>query len=147
MSPDLISIFHKGMPIASQGKSIEEFLATEKQLFTANFQFPIMVLRDSAIEHNIQRMASYCKSLGFELAPHVKTPMAPKIAKRQIDAGAISINDASLTAIMHEGEKQAFKHSGIGGSRMGPASIRRFFRRQSLLVNSSTGNDPWWWNN
>jgi acyl-CoA reductase-like NAD-dependent aldehyde dehydrogenase len=65
---------------------------------------------------------------------------------RQIDAGAISINDASLTAIMHEGEKQAFKHSGIGGSRMGPASIRRFFRRQSLLVNSSTGNDPWWWN-
>jgi acyl-CoA reductase-like NAD-dependent aldehyde dehydrogenase len=64
---------------------------------------------------------------------------------RQIDAGAISINDASLTAIMHEGEKQAFKHSGIGGSRMGPASIRRFFRRQSLLVNSSSGNNPWWW--
>lgn len=65
---------------------------------------------------------------------------------RQLDAGAISINDASLTAIMHEGEKQAFKHSGIGGSRMGPASIRRFFRRQSLLVNSSETNDPWWWN-
>ena len=66
---------------------------------------------------------------------------------RQIDAGAISINDASLTAIMHEGEKQAFKHSGIGGSRMGPASIRRFFRRQSLLVNTTSGNDAWWWNN
>jgi hypothetical protein len=65
---------------------------------------------------------------------------------RQIDAGAISINDASLTAIMHEGEKQAFKHSGIGGSRLGPASIRRFFRRQSLLVNSTSGNDAWWWN-
>ena len=65
---------------------------------------------------------------------------------RQLDAGAISINDASLTAIMHEGEKQAFKQSGIGGSRMGPASIRRFFRRQSLLVNSSKTNDPWWWN-
>lgn len=63
---------------------------------------------------------------------------------RQIDAGAISINDASLTAIMHEGEKQAFKHSGIGGSRMGHASIRRFFRRQSLLVNSSSDNNPWW---
>ena len=64
---------------------------------------------------------------------------------RQIDAGAISVNDASLTAIMHEGEKQAFKHSGIGGSRMGHASIRRFFRRQSLLVNSADENDPWWW--
>lgn len=64
---------------------------------------------------------------------------------RQIDAGAISINDAALTAVMHEGEKQAFKFSGIGGSRMGTASIRRFYRRQSLLVNRSIQPDPWWW--
>jgi hypothetical protein len=35
MNSDLISIFHKGMPIASQGKSIKEFLATDKHLFTA----------------------------------------------------------------------------------------------------------------
>jgi len=64
---------------------------------------------------------------------------------RQIDAGAVSINDAALTGVMHEGEKQAFKLSGIGGSRMGKISIRRFYRRQSLLINSATGRDPWWW--
>jgi acyl-CoA reductase-like NAD-dependent aldehyde dehydrogenase len=34
---------------------------------------------------------------------------------RHIDAGAISINDAGLTAMMHEGEKNAFKLSGLGG--------------------------------
>ena len=33
-----------------------------------------------------------------------------------INAGAISINDAALTAVMHEGEKNAFKFSGTGGS-------------------------------
>lgn len=110
------------MPIASQGKNIEEFLATDKQLFTADFQFPIMVLRDSAIEHNIQRMASYCKSLGFELAPHVKTPMAPKIAKRQIDAGAwgLTIANFNQAAIMFAA---GFTRLIIGNEVMEPTSI------------------------
>ena len=83
------------MPIAAQGTSIKGFLASKPNLFTANFQFPIMVLRDSALEHNIQRMAAYCKSLGFELAPHVKTPMSPQIAKRQIAAGAWGLTIAN----------------------------------------------------
>ena len=32
----------------------------------------------------------------------------------KLEAGAISINDAALTSVMHEGEKQAFKSSGMG---------------------------------
>jgi len=61
------------------------------------------------------------------------------------EAGAVSINDAALTAVMHEGEKHAFKHSGLGGSRMGPASLRRFLRRRAFLVKSGTAPDPWWY--
>jgi aldehyde dehydrogenase (NAD+) len=64
---------------------------------------------------------------------------------RRVEAGAISINDAALTAVMHEGEKQAFRHSGLGGSRMGPASLRRFLRRRAYLVKSGTAPDPWWY--
>ncbi|TXS92004.1 aldehyde dehydrogenase family protein [Parahaliea maris] len=63
---------------------------------------------------------------------------------RGIEAGAISINDCALTAIVHEGEKQSFKLSGLGGSRMGASSIRRFFRRQALLENTGSTWDPWW---
>ncbi|OPC79653.1 aldehyde dehydrogenase [Embleya scabrispora] len=62
----------------------------------------------------------------------------------RLAAGAISVNDAALTAVLHEGEKNAFKQSGVGGSRMGPASIDRFLRRQSLLVHEPTTVDPWW---
>ena len=62
----------------------------------------------------------------------------------QLDAGAISINDAALTAVMHEGEKQAFKLSGLGGSRMGAASMRRFLRQKSYLIRQGIGRDPWW---
>ena len=63
----------------------------------------------------------------------------------RVDAGAISINDAALTALIHDGEKNSFRSSGLGGSRMGSASIRRFFRRQAFLVASTGAPDPWWY--
>ncbi len=52
---------------------------------------------------------------------------------RRIDAGGISLNDGSLTALCHEMEKHSFKLSGLGGSRMGPAGYLRFFRRKVLI--------------
>ena len=62
----------------------------------------------------------------------------------RLEAGAVSINDAALTSVMHEGEKQAFKSSGMGGSRMGPASIKRFLRTRALIENTQVCWDPWW---
>jgi succinate-semialdehyde dehydrogenase / glutarate-semialdehyde dehydrogenase len=64
---------------------------------------------------------------------------------RRLDAGAVSINDAALTAIIRDGEKHSFKASGLGGSRMGPASLRRFLRRQAFLINRDARVDPWWY--
>jgi succinate-semialdehyde dehydrogenase / glutarate-semialdehyde dehydrogenase len=63
---------------------------------------------------------------------------------QQIEAGAISINDAALTAIMHEGEKNSFKFSGLGGSRMGPAALKRFMRKKAFLIKTNSAHDPWW---
>lgn len=65
---------------------------------------------------------------------------------RQIDAGAISINDAGLTAMIHEGEKNSFKYSGLGGSRMGAAGLTRFLRKKAFLVKTNAIPDPWWFN-
>lgn len=61
-----------------------------------------------------------------------------------IDAGAISINDAALTAILHDAEKNAFKLSGLGGSRMGPAALTRFMRKKAYLVKTKAIANPWW---
>jgi succinate-semialdehyde dehydrogenase / glutarate-semialdehyde dehydrogenase len=63
---------------------------------------------------------------------------------KQLTAGAISINDAALTAIMHEGEKNSFKLSGIGGTRMGPSAIKRFMRQKAYLIKTNVQPDPWW---
>lgn len=62
----------------------------------------------------------------------------------RMECGAVSINDAALTAIVHDGEKQAFKQSGLGASRMGDSSIARFRRRRILIDNPAYANDPWW---
>ena len=67
---------------------------------------------------------------------------AEAIASR-LEAGAISINDASLTALVHEIEKQSFKYSGLGGSRMGKESIFRFVRKKAFIRNTGVPS-PWW---
>lgn len=59
------------------------------------------------------------------------------IAER-INAGGISINDCGLTFMTYEPEKNSFGFSGMGGSRMGPASIHRFLRRKALIVQTGT---------
>lgn len=59
---------------------------------------------------------------------------AVEVGKR-LNAGAISVNDGSLTAMVHEFEHQAFKESGLGASRMGLDAMRRFLRKKVLLVN------------
>jgi len=63
-----------------------------------------------------------------------------------INAGAISINDAGLTALIHEAEKNAFNFSGMGGSRMGAAAMKRFMRKKAFLIKNASIPDPWWFN-
>ena len=55
---------------------------------------------------------------------------------RRIHAGAISLNDGSLTSIMHEAEKNSFRLSGLGGSRMGATGLLRFLRKKALLIQT-----------
>jgi len=69
-----------------------------------------------------------------------------KFVAEKMEAGAISINDAGLTSILYDGEKNSFKSSGLGGSRMGPASIQRFLRKKVLYTKTNSENDPWWFN-
>ncbi len=57
---------------------------------------------------------------------------AKKVAV-QINAGAIGINDGSMTAAAHDVEKNSFLNSGMGASRMGSTGFLRFFRSRSLL--------------
>lgn len=51
----------------------------------------------------------------------------------RLEAGAVSLNDGSLTSMIGEAEKTSFGLSGLGASRMGASGLLRFYRRQALL--------------
>ncbi|MYD43306.1 MAG: aldehyde dehydrogenase family protein [Gammaproteobacteria bacterium] len=61
---------------------------------------------------------------------------ATNIAKKLV-VGAVSINDASLTAIVNDVEKNSFRQSGLGGSRMGNSGLTRFLRKRALLFQNA----------
>ncbi|WP_411853348.1 aldehyde dehydrogenase family protein [Roseiflexus sp.] len=83
-------------------------------------------------------------NFGLSAAVFARDTEAACAVATHLQAGAISINDAALTAIIHDAEKQSFKYSGLGGSRMGPGAIHRFTRKQAMLINTSQNFDPWW---
>ncbi|MEW9550451.1 aldehyde dehydrogenase family protein [Nonomuraea sp. NPDC050783] len=81
---------------------------------------------------------------GLSAAVFAATEERARAVAARLPAGAVSVNDAALTALVHEGEKHSFGLSGLGGSRMGPASLTRFLRRRAFLINRSPAADPWW---
>lgn len=68
---------------------------------------------------------------------------------RSINVGGISINDTGLSPFFIgdplDMEKTSFKSSGLGGSRIGKSSIKRFVRRKVLFSNHSNETSPWWY--
>jgi D-serine deaminase-like pyridoxal phosphate-dependent protein len=61
-----------------------------------DLRLPTMVLRRSALEHNVALMRSYCRERGVALAPHGKTTMAPQLWSMQLEAGAWGITAATV---------------------------------------------------
>ncbi|MFT4122241.1 MAG: alanine racemase [Microbacteriaceae bacterium] len=62
-----------------------------------DFSMPLLVLRDSAVEHNLATMADYCRRTGVDLAPHGKTHMSPQLWARQRAAGAWAVTVATVS--------------------------------------------------
>ncbi len=98
---------HKGFPISSSGKSFKSFLKSKPNIFNSEFQFPIMVIKESALLSNIQTMAKFCHEIGAEIAPHVKTTMSPQIASLQLKAGAWGVTVANFS------QAEVFINSGF----------------------------------
>jgi len=65
-----------------------------------DLHFPLLVLKETALAHNIAVMAEWCRHNGFLLAPHGKTTMCPPIYRRQLEAGAWAITVANVSQAM-----------------------------------------------
>ena len=58
----------------------------------------------------------------------------------RLNAGAVSVNDAALTAIINEFKHDSFGFSGLGRSRAGASAFTRFTREQAVMSNEE--NQP-----
>lgn len=74
---------------------------------------------------------------GLSAAVFAATPEQGREFAARLNAGAVSINDAALTAVIHDFEHDAFALSGLGASRSGLSAYRRFTREQAVMTNTA----------
>lgn len=86
---------HKGFP---PGEDATPATVARRgwNLLAGGLPTPVMVLKESALAHNLDLMARWCAERGISLAPHGKTTMCPELWARQLAAGAWGITVANV---------------------------------------------------
>ena len=103
-------------------------LGTPKQ----ELDTPSFIVDLDAMENNIEKMASYCKSKSINLRPHTKHHKSPDIAKKQIEAGAIGICCQKL------GEAETMASHGIDNILLTYEIIGSFKIRRLVTLAKTT---------
>lgn len=87
---------YKGFPPAAVPCRIDEIGVRNWNILNGDLPFPIALLRDSALRHNLDWMQEFARTHGVSIAPHGKTTMSPELYRRQLDAGAWGISFATV---------------------------------------------------
>ncbi len=77
------------------------------RLLAEELSLPAAILSEERLAHNLRWMQSFADAYGAKLAPHGKTTMAPKLFRRQVEAGAWGITVATAQ------QAQVAFHHGI----------------------------------
>ena len=86
----------KAYPLAADPLPIRAVGSQGWRALGGDLALPVMLLREGALAHNIELMATWCAAHAVSLAPHTKTPVAPQIAQRQLAAGAWGLTVADV---------------------------------------------------
>lgn len=94
----LLDASTKALPL-SRGDTVRASEIGERgwNVRDGDMDFPVLVLKQKELAHNIDVMADYCRQHRVSLAPHGKTTMAPQLFERQIAAGAWGITAATIS--------------------------------------------------
>ncbi|MGN7126765.1 DSD1 family PLP-dependent enzyme [Methylorubrum thiocyanatum] len=68
---------------------------------------PALIVEAPVLQRNINRMAAFASTRGYNLRPHAKAHKSVQIARQQLSAGAVGISCATL------GEAEVFSSSGL----------------------------------
>ncbi|MCU1358202.1 MAG: hypothetical protein JWM89_3620 [Acidimicrobiales bacterium] len=93
-------------------------------LAAGDLPLPVLALRRSAVDHNIEAMARWCRAQDVALAPHGKTTMVPELFRRQLAAGAWAITVSTprqAEAAVHAGAERIL----VANQLVDPVELRR----------------------
>lgn len=91
-----IDATYKGFPGHLPPVELLDVGAQHWSLLKAHLPFPLAVLKQSALQHNLTWMQEFCHARGLDIAPHGKTTMSPELYDRQLQAGAWGISFATV---------------------------------------------------
>ena len=97
----------KAIPTDLVGTTVDALIG--RSIFDGTFLSPLVILRSTAIEHNLATMRDFCLANRVELAPHGKTTMAPSLISRQIAHGAWGVtvaNAVQARTLFHHGHQR-----------------------------------------
>ncbi|MFJ4221058.1 alanine racemase [Curtobacterium luteum] len=92
---------------------------------------PVMTLRESALASNAAAMQAYVERHGLLFAPHMKTHMAPALARRQTDLGAWGVTVASVQQAVTAWD-HGFHRILVANEVLDPAGLAWIARRREL---------------
>lgn len=93
---DLVVDWHEKSAPTSPATTVGTIGEAGWNVLEGDLPFPVMVLKDSAVTHNLDVMARWCLEHGVCLAPHGKTSMAPQLVHRQLSHGAWAVTAATV---------------------------------------------------
>lgn len=93
---ELFDHLTKGLPYGAD-VARAQIAAQGWNVLRGDLPLPLLVLRESALAHNLREMADWCAANDLLLAPHGKTTMSPQLFARQIEHGAWAMTVANVT--------------------------------------------------
>ena len=96
MTPATLHAGLKGYPAYAAPMDLQDVSRQGWRLLRGDLPFPLAVLRERELEHNLLWMRDFCAQRGLSLAPHGKTTMSPQLYRRQLEAGAWAISFATV---------------------------------------------------
>jgi D-serine dehydratase len=116
------------LPAGTKGLPISEPLrqgaigAQGWNVLGAQTSFPVAVLKESALRHNLAWMKALCDRHGVVLAPHGKTTMSPQLFGAQLANGAWGITLATMIQVSIA-QQFGVRRVLLANQLVGPADI------------------------
>ena len=97
----------KGIPGGTKPFPLSRIAERNWNVLREDLPFPVMVLKHSALLHNVQVMKDFLEGHQLSIAPHAKTHMSPQLVQLQLSHGAWAITAGTVSQV------QVFRQFGV----------------------------------